>query len=425
MRYFVSVVVIALTIVAAGCAQIPEVCSGCSNPWENSERNSTFQSPEPANYKLYVRAKRKILERDKHFPEWTSKSQQTEFIKRIAPTLREPNSPKCDGVAMRRGIVLIHGLFDTPFIMQDLAKHFVERCFTVYEVLLTGHGTRPGDLLSVSREEWKREIGYVVKSASREFKELYIGGFSLGGALSIFAANEYDGIKAVLLFAPALRPTNKLAYGSVLLNKFGAGFFKVFEELDYAKYESLSHNAGSETYLLGLEVEEYLEAGIRKPLFVAVSLEDATIDAWHTVETVGQAPMVAASRTVIFASKANQAQALCRRHQKKNPAFACRVISSDDPSMGVKSLSHIGLVVAPGNDHYGMNGDYRNCLYSTSQKRLCLKSEINKDTCQKKLICYGEAIEATAGPVIRRITFNPFFQELTAEIDRFLQKLGE
>ena len=410
-------------LVLSACAQVPEVCETCSDPWESSGKNALFERPAGESYDRYAAFKRRILEDAKYFPPWVDETQHGSLIDRVAPRRWTPEAADCEGQVGKRGIVLVHGLFDTPFIMRDLARHFAARCLTVYEVLLTGHGTRPGDLLSVTRAAWTREVAQVVDAAAREVPELYVAGFSLGGALSIQIASGHERLRAALVFAPALKPTNALAYGSIVFDSLGARYFKVFEEFDYAKYESLSHNAGAETYRLGREVKEILDRGLGKPLFVAVSLEDDTIDARYTVETAGQAPLEPGSRVLVFAAEPDDAAPLCRRYRERQSAGSCRVVPSADLSKGIESLSHIGLVVAPGNDHYGAAGDYRNCLYSTSRKRLCLVSEITEETCKTRLICYGEAIRATRDPVIRRITFNPFFPELTGAIDDFLDEL--
>src|SRR4051794_18908145 len=54
----------------------------------------------------------------------------------------------------KQGILLIHGLFDSPFMMRDIARHFLSRGFLVRTILLPGHGTVPGDLLNIERSEW-------------------------------------------------------------------------------------------------------------------------------------------------------------------------------------------------------------------------------------------------------------------------------
>lgn len=403
-------------LILAGCVQIPEVCSTCESPWESTGINSSFIRPAKPGYAAYAESRTDTLWNAKYFPEWLDHERQEALIKQIAPGRHSPSHESCPQVKSR-GVILVHGLFDTPFIMRDLARHLTSRCYVVYDVMLTGHGTRPGDLLNVTRDEWKREVSYVVEQVGKEHKELYIGGFSLGGALSLYAANKFDVIKGVMLFAPAFAPTNKAAYGSVPISVFNGRYFKVFEEYDFAKYESLSHRAGAQTYLLGGEVAKLLKKGVDKPLFVAVSLEDDTIDAAYTVERVRAGPF---NRMVVFAGDAKEAASLCSAYEARNGDGRCRVVPTANMDSGIKSLSHIGLLISPDNDHYGKNGDYRNCLYAMSNKRLCLEGEITQATCENSILCYGEAITDTEKPVIRRITFNPRFAALLSEVDCFL-----
>ncbi|MGI9500774.1 MAG: hypothetical protein ACR2P3_12090, partial [Geminicoccaceae bacterium] len=58
-----------------------------------------------------------------------------------------PDGGDCKGNAdanYDRGILLIHGLNDTPFSMWDLGSRFAKACYLVRGVLLPGHGTVPG-----------------------------------------------------------------------------------------------------------------------------------------------------------------------------------------------------------------------------------------------------------------------------------------
>ena len=73
----------------------------------------------------------------------------------IAPTDKPPLN--CSGVQQRgggrkykRGILLILGLYDSPYVMKDLERLFNENCFYTRSILLPGQGTRPGDMLYIS-----------------------------------------------------------------------------------------------------------------------------------------------------------------------------------------------------------------------------------------------------------------------------------
>ena len=44
--------------------------------------------------------------------------------------------------ADRTGLLLVHGLSDSPFVFRDLARYLADRCIEVRTLLLQGHGTR-------------------------------------------------------------------------------------------------------------------------------------------------------------------------------------------------------------------------------------------------------------------------------------------
>ena len=106
----------------------------------------------------------------------------------------DPRScPAAPAPGSRSGILLIHGLTDTPFLMRDVGRHFRERqCFRVRAILLPGHGTVPGDLLEVSYRDWIAAARYGIDSFAGEVDHLYIAGFSTGGTLAVYHALARD-----------------------------------------------------------------------------------------------------------------------------------------------------------------------------------------------------------------------------------------
>jgi esterase/lipase len=53
-------------------------------------------------------------------------------------------------------------------------------------LLLPGHGTIPGDLLSVHYQDWIRASEFGISQLSKNAREIYLGGHSLGGAIAIY-----------------------------------------------------------------------------------------------------------------------------------------------------------------------------------------------------------------------------------------------
>ena len=53
----------------------------------------------------------------------------------------------------RKGILLIHGLGDSPWSFVDISQSLADSGFLVRTVLLDGHGTRPADMMNADHEQ--------------------------------------------------------------------------------------------------------------------------------------------------------------------------------------------------------------------------------------------------------------------------------
>ena len=130
--------------------------------------------------------------------------------------LKPPAScPAGNQKAYRRGVLLTHGLTDSPYFMRGLAAFFQENCFRVMAILLPGHGTRPGDLLDVSWQEWAKAEAYGTDQLAAEVDEVYLAGFSTGGALSVYQSLRDKRVRGLFLFSPALKVTSLGAVANV------------------------------------------------------------------------------------------------------------------------------------------------------------------------------------------------------------------
>lgn len=113
--------------------------------------------------------------------------------------------------------------------MQALGNYFRARCFLVRSILLSGHGTRPGDLLYTHSQDWVKAVDFGVQSFDGQVEDLYLAGYSIGGALAFHHAlitqqsekdetkllkKESTGpiFKGLFLFSPALKARNDLLF---------------------------------------------------------------------------------------------------------------------------------------------------------------------------------------------------------------------
>ena len=206
----------------------------------------------------YLRQTRDRLERHKVYVD--PRRKETELA--AATPFELPPADGCapaQSARPRRGILLLHGLADMPLAMRDLAGAFAARCFLVRVMLLPGHGARAGDLLTVTRGDWLAAARFGVKTLKQDSGAVFVGGFSLGGLLSIHALLEDDAVNGAFVFSPALALERAwLVRQAVWLRHFLKWLDRDPPD-DYARYEAMPVNATAETYLLTRGLGRLLE----------------------------------------------------------------------------------------------------------------------------------------------------------------------
>ncbi len=109
------------------------------------------------------------------------------------------------------GVLLVHGFTGTPFEMRWLGEELAERGFTVLGIRLFGHATRQEDLIHARWQDWAANLedGYHLLKQSCE--TLFVGGLSLGGALSLHSAVELPWNGVFSMSAPYVSPDRRLS----------------------------------------------------------------------------------------------------------------------------------------------------------------------------------------------------------------------
>lgn len=106
-----------------------------------------------------------------------------------------------------KSVVLVHGLTDSPYFMTAIAEHFhSELGYDVYMPLLHFHGLKdPMGMEGVEMEEWKANVRFAIREASKTTDDVSIGGLSTGGVLSFYMACTKPRVTGDLfLFSAAL-----------------------------------------------------------------------------------------------------------------------------------------------------------------------------------------------------------------------------
>lgn len=328
-----------------------------------------------------------------------------------------PGFPAGKTKPCRRGVLLTHGLSDSPYLMRHLAEFFRQRGFYVMAVLLPGHGTQPGDLLDVAWQDWAKTVAYGAYRLAEQADEIYLAGYSAGATLSVYQSLRDSRVRGLFLFSPALRITRKAAFArlhrlySWLLPS--AKWVDIKPDLDIYKYESFTKNAAAQTHALISALNGQLRKhALDIPLFVAASADDMTVKTSVILEFVARArhPL---SRLVLYTTEPEKIP-------DGFPPERLEPVNSAIPEQRILSSAHSAIVMPPEDGHYGRAGDYSNCVHyypGEMEKYAACLAHPDQDF-------QGEITELNlkAG-ILRRLTYNPNFAALKVSMQRFIDQL--
>ncbi|MDD4913226.1 MAG: alpha/beta fold hydrolase [Sideroxydans sp.] len=306
----------------------------------------------------------------------------------------------------RRGILLTHGLSDSPYHMRYLGAFFQSQGFRVMAVLLPGHGTQPGDLLDVRWQSWAATVAYGADCLSEEVDELYLAGFSAGGALSVYHAEHDARVRGVFLFSPALAITARAKWANVhrIYSWFAprAAWVGVMPDEDDYKYESFCKNAAAQMFAL----TQHLPSSVKVPVFAAASADDATVKSVATLAFM-QASTHEANQLVWYATE-----------ELAMPKVTW--VNSAIPERMILSGAHTAVVIPPHDPHYGEMGAYVSCLHYHT------RDAENASRCRNRheSVWQGEVTSKNLRQgLLCRLTFNPHFADLEKSMQKFIEGL--
>ena len=344
---------------------------------------------------------------------------QEKIIEGNAPFELRPTGNYSKGRAKpyQRGVLLTHGLTDSPYFMRPLGRFFQKNGFRVMAVLLPGHGTQPGDLLDVRWQEWAKTVAYGADKLAAEVDELYLAGFSAGGILSVYQTLRDKRVRGLFLFSPAFKVSPKAAWAH-LHRPFSWMFpiskwVGVMPDRDIYKYESFPKNAASQMYALTREInEQELLHKLNLPVFTAASADDTTADTSATLNFMMRIPH-ASSKLVLFTTDEGQ-RALGFPEEK------LELVNSVVPEQRILSASHTSIMLPPDDEHYGAAGGYSNCTHYYPDEMEKYSACIN----HPDQVLQGEITpQNLAAGTLRRLMFNPYFAGLKRSMQQFIEKL--
>ena len=326
-----------------------------------------------------------------------------------------------------KAVLLIHGLTDSPYSYHDLAQFFYQQGFTVRTLLLPGHATAPSDLLDVSYQQWQQATQYAIKRTLMDFQQVYLGGFSTGGALIFDYLMQQkvadDKIKGLFMWSPASKAKSDQAWLAQYVDYIPlVDWMDLDADIDFAKYESFPYNAAAQVHSLMSRIvgeQALTKRNIHDiPVFIVASEHDQTIETKQTLVLLDQWQQVENALNnkhttlIYYGNKANVPLALAEKITVTVPDCL-----ATDLCNSIFDIAHTGTTNAPNNSHYGINGQYQNCGHYLKDLERYLQCK------QSTKVAKGEVTEVnlTNHQLLQRLTYNPYYQQMLISMQEFLQ----
>lgn len=311
----------------------------------------------------------------------------------------------------RAGVLLLHGMSDSPYSLRAMAEMLVLQGYQVVGLRLPGHGTAPSGLRSVRAPDMIAAVRIAMKHLAERLgdKPIHIVGYSTGATLAIdFAldatAGEASPVPASLvLISPAIRIHPSAALSrfknalAVLPGLSSLAWLHVQPEFDPYKYNSFATNAADVVHRLTRSIDSRIATRSQSalddslpPILVFKSTVDATVTTEAIVDNLlgrlapGRNELVlfdinrSAAKSMLLVSdpgpltrrleeddglpfaltlvtnQSPKSRAVVARHK---PAYTAQLGDAQPLSLSwpsnVISLSHVALPIPPDDPLYG------------------------------------------------------------------------
>lgn len=311
----------------------------------------------------------------------------------------------------RHGILLVHGLSDSPFVFRDFARVLAKDCVEVRTVLLQGHGTRPGDMTTADADVWRRQVRNHFNALARDVDVPLIGGFSLGGSLAteLALSGEMPQPAGLVAVAPAweLNGLKNYLWMASTASLF-VDFVEEEAELNPVKYESFSINAAVQLadVLGSVQTQFSRQPEFDMPLFLVATQADSVINLPYLMTTFEQRFNGDSNRMLVF------------RDQRRDWPFASNphviLFDSYRPDLNILEFSHQSLPASPENLLYGPGKPLHRCLEPNG---------MSLEECQAlkpSQLWFSAWSDQKQLEPASRLTYNPYFDQVSRALSDFI-----
>jgi alpha-beta hydrolase superfamily lysophospholipase len=311
----------------------------------------------------------------------------------------------------RGGVLLLHGLTDSPYSLRAVAEWFQARGFTAVGLRLPGHGAAPSGLHDVRQRDLDAAVrlgARAVREAIGPDKPLVIAGYSMGAALAVdyelarLQGEDLPRPAALVLLSPAIGVSSAAAFARLqgrlepVPGLSSAAWTSILPEYDPYKFNSFAVNGAHQMYRITRSIRARLDAlagpqGVAgvAPILAFQSVADGTVSTQAVVDTLFRRLAPGGHALVLFDINRYAAALSLMRPEARSPRenllqgaplpFDLTVLTNEDAEsgavvalhrpaqagavtreptglgwpQGVFSLSHVALPFPPDDPIYG------------------------------------------------------------------------
>ncbi len=361
----------------------------------------------------------------------------------------------------RAGVLLLHGLSDSPYSMRALGERLAAEQAWVVGLRVPGHGTAPSGLVSVRWQDMSAAVVLAVRHLRGAIGDapLYLVGYSNGGALAVeyslsaLADASLPLPQGIVLMSPEIGVAKAAALASGLdrlgrlLGLEKLAWTSIEPEYDTFKYNSFATNAGDVAYRITARIQQQLDALNRTgkltemPRILAFqSAVDATVTAPDLVKHLlarlpsagnelvlfdinrraGIEPMLKQDPGAVFGPMLKERNLgfdltlvtnasvdstdVVARHKRHGDSTVTTTAAVGQWPQGVYSLAHIALPFSPQDPLYG--GPDAAESPGLQLGNVALRGE--------------RGVLRVAGGVLLRMHWNPFYEHVENRVVAFM-----
>lgn len=305
----------------------------------------------------------------------------------------------------RRGILLMHGLSDSPGYLRNVAASLAEAGWLVRVLLTPGHGSRPADLMLANHADWQACLKHQSALLKQDVDTLWIGGFSTGANLAAAQAMHDDSVSGVLLFSPPFAAKNTLIPFTPWLEWLSPWATRNETAQNPLRYDALATHGVAQFHASMQDIQQKLSREhFSKPAILVLAAEDEVIPAEKVYQLFHTRFTHPASRLLWFGTP-----------PKGSPDARLIPFPDSFPKRRISHLSHLSLIFAPEHPLYGASGN-----------PLLLDNE-QKETppVDPERFWFGPAGYHEPGKYHARQSWNPLFVPMMTTIEEIMNKASK